>query len=127
MDLDYSPLVRERFERPANAGRLLGDAVRGAAGERSNGTRVEFDFRLRDGRVERARFRAYGCPHAIAAASWVAEHAEGRDLKAGSWPDPLELAQILGLPEHKLGVLLVVEDAVRDAVNNAGIIADERT
>jgi len=127
VDLDYSPLVRERFERPANAGRLLGDAVRGVAGEKANGTRVEFDFRLRDGRVDRARFRAYGCPHTIAAASWVAEHAEGRDLSESGWPDPLELAQILALPEHKLGVLLVVEDAVRDAAGMAGYNSKQST
>jgi NifU-like protein involved in Fe-S cluster formation len=117
--LNYSTLVRDRFERPVNAGRLLGDAVRGAAGEKSLGIRVEFDLRLRGGRVERARFRAYGCPHAIAAASWVAEQAEGRSLAADEWLDPLQLADVLELPEHKLGVLLVVEDAFRDAASKA--------
>ncbi len=117
--LNYSTLVRDRFERPVNAGRLLGDVIRGAAGEKSHGTRVEFDLRLRDGRVERARFRAYGCPHAIAAASWVAEQAEGRSLESDEWLDPLRLAEVLELPEYKLGVLLVVEDAFRDAVSKA--------
>lgn len=117
--LNYSTLVRDRFERPVNAGRLLGDVIRGAAGEKSHGTRVEFDLRLRDGRVERARFRAYGCPHAIAAASWVAEQAEGRSLESDEWLDPLRLAEVLELPEYKLGVLLVVEDAFRDAASKA--------
>ena len=50
--LNYSTLVRDRFERPVNAGRLLGDAVRGAAGEKSLGIRVEFDLRLRGGDSE---------------------------------------------------------------------------
>ena len=118
-NLNYSTLVRDRFERPPNAGRLLGDVIRGAAGEKSHGTRVEFDLRLRDGRVERARFRAYGCPHAIAAASWVAEQAEGRSLESDEWLDPLRLAEVLELPEYKLGVLLVVEDAFRDATSQA--------
>jgi len=118
-NLSYSALVRERFEKPGNAGRLLGDVVTGMAGEKAHGTRVEFDFRLRDGRVERARFRAYGCPHTIAAASWVAEQAEGRDLEEKGWLDPHALADVLELPEHKLGVLLVVEDALRDATSKA--------
>ncbi|MGB5623137.1 MAG: iron-sulfur cluster assembly scaffold protein [Gammaproteobacteria bacterium] len=118
-DLNYSALVRERFERPGNAGRLLGDVVTGAAGERAHGARVEFDFRLSGGRVERARFRAYGCPHTIAAASWVAEQAEGRNLEQSDWLDPQSLADVLELPEHKLGVLLVVEDALRDAANKS--------
>lgn len=117
--LSYSALVRERFEKPGNAGRLLGDVVTGMAGEKAHGARVEFDFRLRDGRVERARFRAYGCPHTIAAASWVAEQAEGRDLEEKGWLDPRALADVLELPEHKLGVLLVVEDALRDATSKA--------
>jgi NifU-like protein involved in Fe-S cluster formation len=117
--LDYSTIVRERFERPHNAGRLFGPVVTGAAGDETEGTRVELDFRLRDGVVERARFRAYGCPHAIAAASWVAESAEGRSLDDTSWLDPLRLAEILDVPQHKLGVLLVVEDALKAAAEAA--------
>ncbi len=117
--LDYSPQVRERFERPVNAGRLLGRVVSGGAGDESSGTRVEFDFRLRDSTVEQGAFRVYGCPHAIAAASWVAEHARGRTLADTSWLDPLSLAELLEVPDHKLGVLLVVQDAFEDAARRA--------
>ena len=113
--LEYSSKVMERFERPVNAGRLLGRVVSGGAGDQSLGTRVEFDFRLRDGVVEEAAFRAYGCPHAIAAASWVAERASGRALRDTGWMDPLALAETLDVPDYKLGVLLVVQDALEDA------------
>jgi NifU-like protein involved in Fe-S cluster formation len=115
--LDYSTQVRERFERPDNAGRLLGRAVTGAAGDEALGTRVEFDFRIRGDTVEKGVFRAYGCPHAIAAASWVAEAAEGRSLSDTSWLDPLSLASLLEVPDYKLGVLLVVQDALEDAAS----------
>ena len=115
--LDYSSIVLDRFERPINAGRLHGRDVTGAAGDESLGTRVEFDFRVREGVVERGSFRAYGCPHAIAAASWVAEAAEGRRLKDTAWLNALELAKVLAVPDHKLGVLLVVEDALRNAAS----------
>jgi NifU-like protein involved in Fe-S cluster formation len=117
--LDYSQTVRERFERPVNAGRLLGNVVSGGAGDESHGTRVEFDFRVRDGIVEESVFRAYGCPHAIAAASWVAERASGRPLRETGWMDPIALAEKLEVPEYKLGVLLVVQDALRDAASKA--------
>lgn len=117
--LDYSQTVRERFERPFNAGRLLGRVVSGGAGDESHGTRVEFDFRLRDGIVEEAAFRAYGCPHAIAAASWVAERASGHALSDTRWMDPLALAEMLEVPDYKLGVLLVVQDALEDAASKA--------
>ena len=117
--LNYSEIVRERFERPIRAGRLLGRVVSGVAGDVEHGTRIEFDFRVRSGIVEEASFRAYGCPHAIAAASWVAESAEGRSLRDTDWLDPLDLARLLDLPEHKLGVMLVVEDALRNAAGSA--------
>jgi len=117
--LDYSPQVRERFERPVNAGRLLGRVVSGGAGDESTGTRVEFDFRMRGDKVEQGAFRAYGCPHAIAAASWVAEQAQGRTLADTSWLDPLSLAALLEVPDYKLGVLLVVQDALEDAAGRA--------
>lgn len=113
--LEYSVEVRERFERPVNAGRLLGRVLTGAAGDESRGTRVEFDFRACGDLVEKGVFRAYGCPYAIAAASWVAETAEGRSLADTSWMDPLSLASLLEVPDHKLGVLLVVQDALEDA------------
>ena len=114
-ELDYSKIVLDRFERPINAGRLHGRDVTGVAGDESLGTRVEFDFRLRQGVVEKGTFRAYGCPHAIAAASWVAEAAEGRRLSDTGWFDAHELAKVLAVPDYKLGVLLVVEDALLDA------------
>lgn len=113
--LDYSKQVRKRFDRPDNAGRLPGRTVSGGAGNEALGTRIEFDFRVSGERVEKAVFRAYGCPHAIAAASWVAEASEGQSLSDTSWLDPLSLAGLLEVPDYKLGVLLVVQDALEDA------------
>jgi hypothetical protein len=49
----------------------------------------------------------------IAAASWVAEQAEGRTVTDTAWLDPRRLAERLEAPPHKLGSLLVVEDAFR--------------
>lgn len=117
--LSYNVIVEERFHRPPNAGRLPGPAVRGAAGDEATGTRVEFHFRLREGVVDRGSFLAYGCPYAIAAASWVAEAAEGRALADTGWMDPLALADVLEVPPEKLGVLLVVEDALKSAAEQS--------
>ena len=112
--LNYSEEVWRRFENPQNAGRLHGagpELLRGTAGNAALGTRVQFNARLRNGRIEDARFLAYGCPCAIAAASWVAEHAVGRAPEDTAWLDPHELATLLKVPDYKLGVLFVVQDA----------------
>jgi len=117
--LDYSGEVRHRFEAAPRHGRVFaapGERVSGGAGEVGRGVRVEFEARVRDGRVVECRFRAYGCPHVIAAASWVAEHAEGRSVGDFDWLDPRRLAELLEAPPHKLGSLLVIEDAYRACV-----------
>lgn len=114
--LDYSGEVRQRFELAPRHGRIFAppeERLRGAAGEVARGVRVEFEARVRRGRILECRFRAYGCPHVIAAASWVAEQAEGRALGDTGWLEPRRLAELLEAPPHKLGNLLVVEDAFR--------------
>ena len=117
----YSPLVREHFERPRLAGRLTGAGVRlGSAGSTQRGVWVEFSVRIAEGRVADARFRAYGCPHTIAAASCVADHLVGQPLADAAEIDPLELGERLEAPAEKLGNLLVVEDALRACLADAG-------
>jgi NifU-like protein involved in Fe-S cluster formation len=114
--LDYSQEVRHRFELAPRHGRVFAtpaERLRGAAGETTRGVRVEFEARVRGGRIVECRFHAYGCPHVIAAASWVAEHAEGRSVSDADWLDPRQLAELLEAPPYKLGSLLVVEDAFR--------------
>lgn len=121
--LVYSPEVEKRFDAPARHGPLLAaaaDRVAGAAGDADRGVHVRFEARVRAGRVAECRFQAYGCPHVIAAASWVAEHAEGRRIDEAGWPDAHGLLARLAAPAHKLGSLLVVEDAYRAMLAEAG-------
>ena len=115
----YSPEVLRRFDAPGGAGPLFGGGavVRGAAGDFARGTRVEFHLRLDRGIISACRFQAYGCPHVIAAASWIAERAEG--LEIGEPPaafSALSVAEALEAPAEKLGPLLVVEDAFAAAL-----------
>jgi NifU-like protein involved in Fe-S cluster formation len=117
--LDYCGEVRHRFETAPRHGRVLAapsERLAGGAGETNRGVRVEFEARVREGRIVECRFRAYGCPHVIAAASWVAEQAEGRAAGDTGWLDPRRLAELLEAPPYKLGSLLVVEDAFRACV-----------
>jgi len=124
--LDYSGEVRQRFETAPRHGRIFAPAaerLHGAAGDVASGVRVEFDARVRAGRIVECRFRAYGCPHVIAAASWVAEQAEGRSAHDPDWVDPRRLAEFLEAPPHKLGNLLVVEDAFRACLAGQAAVA----
>jgi NifU-like protein involved in Fe-S cluster formation len=79
---------------------------------------VEFALRIERDRVAEARFQAFGCPHLLAAASWVAEAARGLDrnqLAAWDWQ---EAARVLEVPPAKFGRLLTLQDAIRAVVRN---------
>ncbi len=92
---------------------------RGSAGHRERGTWVQFDMEVVAGRCVDARFLAFGCPHTIAVAAWVAEQAIGSLLRA-DLPEPVAaLAQRFEVPAEKMGRLLIVEDAWRAAASIA--------
>ncbi len=114
----YSALTRRYFETAASAGTLDGAGVRrGTAGSRAQGAWRRFDLRVGPGTglIEEARFLAYGCPHTIAVAAWVAERAVGGPARAELPEDVQRLRQRFEVPVEKLGRLLVVEDAWRAA------------
>jgi cysteine desulfurase len=87
----------------------------GRSGRQSDGTAVFFELHIADGIVRSARFSAYGCPHTVAVVAWVSEVLEGRRLAAGQPGTPSEWARQFDVPVEKLGRLLIIEDALRDA------------
>lgn len=112
---DYSALVLEHFESPRNVGAFAPapDVITGRAGTREQGAEFRLSARLVDGRIAEARFEAYGCPHCVAAGSYLMTSLVGADrerLAQWSWR---EIAQALQVPTAKRGRLLILEDAVR--------------
>ncbi len=76
------------------------------------GAWVRFAVRSQDGVVQEARFRAWGCPHVLAACELAAARLEGRPLGQLEGLSAASLAQALAAPPEKLGRLLVIEDAL---------------
>ena len=119
-DPRYGGPVRERMRSLAGAGDLPpGPAtISGTAGDAEQGAQVRFQLRLEDDRVAEARFRAFGCPHFVAAASWLTDRLRGAgraELEAWDWQ---EAAAALEVPPAKFGRLLTLQDALRDAARN---------
>ena len=113
--MDYSSDVRRRFLAPARAGTIPPDAsnvVAGAAEDRSLEWWVRFQVQVNGRTIERMRFQAFGCPHAIAAADSVAADLEGKPVNALTRVDLEGLARQIGLPREKFGKLLCIEDAL---------------
>ena len=116
----YSQEVLRRLRETPGAGDTApGPAMAvGRAGDREQGAEVELAFAIGQGKVLEARFRAYGCPHFIAGASWLTERLSGAtrdELAAWDWRDA---AAALEVPPAKFGRLLTLQDAVRAAAEN---------
>ena len=98
----YSDAFKDHLANPRNAG-TLDDAD--ADAEQSNpvcGDRLRLALRLRDGRIEAARFLAYGCPPTLACGSALAEMLEGMTLDEASRVTREEIIDAVGgLPARK--------------------------
>jgi NifU-like protein involved in Fe-S cluster formation len=118
--VNYSALTLHYFETAKGAGVLTGpDVRRGAAGSRALGTWVQFDVRVNGGVVQAARFLAFACPHTIAVAAWVAEHAVGQHFRAALPETVQNLSARFVVPVEKRGRLLIIEDAWAAAATSA--------
>jgi NifU-like protein involved in Fe-S cluster formation len=114
----YSARVRALFSALPRAGALppLGRVVTGEAVALDRGAWVRFEARIDAGAIADCRFRAWGCPHTLAAAALAAELL----ASGGEIPDAHRLARELEAPAGKLGRLLVVEDAIQALLSERG-------
>lgn len=106
----YSGAVRRLFSTPAHAGTLEG--ARHVQRE-GHGVAVELSMAVDGLHIGKLRFRAFGCPHLIAAAEAFCEAYEGRPLAELPGFSAVELIERLPVPAEKTGRILVLEDAVR--------------
>jgi nitrogen fixation NifU-like protein len=74
----YPPPFLDHVARPRSQGRLDAPTHRGTAEETACGDRISLDLAVADGAVVEARFRAEGCPGAIAVGSALASLLPGR-------------------------------------------------
>jgi NifU-like protein involved in Fe-S cluster formation len=120
--LRYSGTVLDLFRGLPGAGALPtgeGTVVSGEAAAIDRGAWVRFDARVAARRIMDCRFRAWGCPHTLAAAAIVVRELRGRSVEATAFVDAAGLAEQLDAPAGKMGRLLVVEDALRALLASA--------
>ena len=106
----YSAAVRELFARPVHAGEVVGGRVVTVADQ---DVRLEISGVASGERADSLRFRAWACPHVIAAAETACAQLEGADIGELLEFSAVDLMDKLGVPVEKTGRILVLEDAVR--------------
>lgn len=119
-DPRYGAEVRRRMASLAGAGDLPPGpgVVTAGAGDLEQGAEVLLMGRIEQQRLAELRFRAYGCPHFLAAASWLTGRLRGADRAALEGWDWREAADALEVPPAKFGRLLTLQDAVRGLARN---------
>jgi len=113
----YSDRVRQLFADPAHAGDLADAQHVRVDGQ---GVRIALAVTCRDGVAKSLRFRAWGCPHVLAAAEAFCRDYEGRPCSDLLAFQAAEVMQTLPVPTEKLGRILVLEDAVRSLGQSVG-------
>ncbi len=106
----YSALVRDYFAHTAHAGDLE-DAVVAEIAER--GVHLRLAATVDNGTIQALRFRAWGCPHVIAACEYFCAEHEGRPVGALGELHASNIMRNLSVPVEKTGRILVLEDVVR--------------
>ena len=92
---------------------MLPHQIQGEAGSVEHGTWIVIQACVQVGQLETVKFLAYGCPHTIAACSWMTEKLSGVPVGELVNFAPDWVTDELNIPVEKAGKLLILQDAVR--------------
>ena len=117
----YSEKVIEHYENPRNVGSFNAgddDVGTGMVGAPACGDVMRLQIKVKDGIIEDARFKTYGCGSAIASSSLVTEWIKGKTLDYAATIKNTEIASELALPPVKIHCSILAEDAIKAAIND---------
>ena len=116
----YSDKVLDHYENPRNVGSFKkedDDVGTGMVGAPACGDVMKLQIRVgKDGVIEDAKFKTYGCGSAIASSSLVTEWVKGKTLDQAMDIRNTAIAQELALPPVKIHCSILAEDAIKAAV-----------
>ena len=115
--MSYSEAFKDHLAHPRNAGEL---ADANAVAEQTNpvcGDRLRLSLKIRDGRIETARFLAYGCPPTLACGSALAEMLDGMTIDRALKLERKEIVTAVGgLPSRKQHAAALAIETLRTAI-----------
>jgi len=118
----YSEKVIDHYENPRNVGSFdKGDDSigTGMVGAPACGDVMKLQIKVsKDGIIEDARFKTYGCGSAIASSSLVTEWVKGKKLDDAAGIRNTQIAEELSLPPVKIHCSILAEDAIKAAVED---------
>jgi len=116
----YSVKVSDHYENPRNVGSFdKGEAGvgTGMVGAPACGDVMKLQIKVnKEGVIEDAKFKTYGCGSAIASSSLVTEWVKGKNLDEALEIKNTAIAEELALPPVKIHCSILAEDAIKAAV-----------
>jgi nitrogen fixation NifU-like protein len=115
----YNPTVMDHFMNPRNMGDLKDADGVGEVGAAACGDIMKISLKIRQGRIEDARFKTFGCGSAIASSSMATELIKGRTIEEALNFTNQEVVQALGgLPPVKIHCSVLAEEALKAALED---------
>ena len=115
--MPYSYTFKDHLAHPRKPGEL---ADASAVAEETNpvcGDRLRLSLRVREGRIEAARFLAYGCPPTLVCGSVLAEQLEGKTVAEAMRLTRKDLLDVIGgLPSRKQHAAALAIETLRVAL-----------
>src|SRR4030088_451225 len=116
----YSEKVIDHYENPRNVGSFGKDdpgVATGRWGPPACGDVMKLQITVnKDGIIEDAKFKTYGCGSAIASSSLVTEWVKGKTLDQAETIRNTQIAEELALSPVKTHCSILAEDAIKAAI-----------
>ena len=115
----YNQTVMDHFMNPRNMGDVKDADGIGEVGAAACGDIMKISLKIKDGRIEDARFKTFGCGSAIASSSMATELIKGRTIAEAMNFSNQEVVDALGgLPPVKIHCSVLAEEALKAALED---------
>lgn len=118
----YSEKVLDHNKNPRNVGSLSkdsNDVGTGVVGAPACGDVMKLQIQVsKEGIIEDAKFKTFGCGSAIAASSLATEWLKGKDINSANEITNTAIAKELSLPPVKIHCSILAEEAVKAAISD---------
>lgn len=115
----YNQTVMDHFLNPRNMGDIKDADGIGEVGAAACGDIMKISLKIKDGRIEDARFKTFGCGSAIASSSMATELIKGRTIEEAMSFSNQEVVDALGgLPPVKIHCSVLAEEALKAALED---------
>jgi nitrogen fixation NifU-like protein len=117
--MEYSEKVMDHFMNPRNVGEIEDASGIGEVGNPSCGDVMRIYLKIKDGLIEDAKFKTFGCGAAIATSSMATEMVKGKTIEEAIRVTNNVVAEALGgLPAVKMHCSVLAEEALESALTD---------